>query len=74
MKWFEDFQTEANSGVEAEVKAFAAGTLPKLKLHLRLAKQVAVKVNGGISSGCVTGRWFSVNWDWGALCLGIDSR
>jgi putative membrane protein len=39
-----DFQTEASSGAAAEVKAFATSTLPKLKLHLRLAKQIAAKV------------------------------
>jgi putative membrane protein len=39
-----DFQTEANTGAEAEVKAFAAKTLPTLKLHLQLARTTAAKV------------------------------
>ena len=39
-----EFETEANSGADPQLKAFAATTLPTLKTHLRLAKQTAAKV------------------------------
>ena len=39
-----EFETEANSGADPQLKAFAATTLPTLKIHLRLAKQTAEKV------------------------------
>jgi putative membrane protein len=39
-----DFQTEANTGADAEVKAFAAKTLPTLKQHLRLARTTTAKL------------------------------
>ena len=36
-----DFQKEANSGADSDVKNFAAKTLPTLQDHLREAKQIA---------------------------------
>lgn len=38
------FQAEANGGNDAELKAFAARTLPKLQDHLRVANEIAAKV------------------------------
>jgi putative membrane protein len=38
------FETEATGGTDAELKAFAAATLPTLKMHLSMAKQTASKV------------------------------
>lgn len=35
------FQKEANNGTDADVKAFAAKTLPTLQEHLRLAQSIA---------------------------------
>ena len=39
-----DFQRESNTGRDAEVKSFAAQTLPALKDHLKEAKSIAPKV------------------------------
>jgi len=39
-----EFEMESKSGTDAEVKAFAARTLPTLKIHLRLARAIAQKV------------------------------
>jgi putative membrane protein len=39
-----EFETEANSGADPQLKTFAATTLPTLKIHLKLAKQTAAKV------------------------------
>ncbi len=39
-----DFQTEATSGSDAELKAFAAKTLPTLKTHLTMARSVNAKL------------------------------
>jgi putative membrane protein len=39
-----DFQKEANSGSDSDVKAFASKTLPTLNEHLRLAKETAAEV------------------------------
>jgi putative membrane protein len=39
-----EFETEATSGADADLKAFAASTLPTLKMHLRMAKETATKV------------------------------
>ncbi len=39
-----DFQRESNTGRDAEVKSFAAQTLPTLKDHLKEAKSIAPKV------------------------------
>lgn len=36
-----EFQKEADSGTDADIKAFAAKTLPTLKEHLQLAKEAA---------------------------------
>ena len=38
------FEAEATSGSDAQLKAFAAATLPTLKRHLSMAKQTAAKV------------------------------
>jgi putative membrane protein len=38
-----DFQREANSGADSDVKAFAAKTLPTLQEHLRMAQSIAPK-------------------------------
>jgi putative membrane protein len=35
-----EFRTEANSGKDADVKAFAAKTLPTLEDHLKMAEQI----------------------------------
>lgn len=39
-----EFQKEANSGTDADVKGFASKTLPKLNEHLRMAKEAAMQV------------------------------
>jgi putative membrane protein len=39
-----DFQTQASDGTDAEIKAFAAKTLPTLQSHLQMARDVAKKV------------------------------
>lgn len=39
-----DFQTQANEGTDADIKAFAAKTLPTLQGHLQMARDVAKKV------------------------------
>ena len=39
-----EFQTEAGSGADKDIKAFAARTLPTLQTHLRLARATAAKV------------------------------
>jgi putative membrane protein len=38
------FETEATGGSDAELKTFAAATLPVLKTHLSMAEQTAAKV------------------------------
>jgi putative membrane protein len=40
-----EFKKEANSGQDAEVKAFAAKTLPTLEEHLKMAEDAAKTVN-----------------------------
>jgi putative membrane protein len=40
-----EFELESSSGTDAQLKSFARATLPTLRLHLRLAKQTAAKVN-----------------------------
>jgi putative membrane protein len=40
------FQKQADSGKDAEVKAFAAKTLPTLQSHLEMAKSMSDKMNG----------------------------
>jgi putative membrane protein len=39
-----DFETEASSGTDSKLKAFATATLPTLRMHLRTAKQTAARV------------------------------
>ncbi len=39
-----DFQTQANSGTDTEIKAFAGKTLPTLQTHLQMARDAAKKV------------------------------
>jgi len=39
-----EFETESKSSSDADVKAFAARTLPTLRIHLRLARAAAQKV------------------------------
>jgi putative membrane protein len=41
------FEREATSGADADVKAFAAKTLPTLKEHLQQAEQLAKTVGAG---------------------------
>jgi putative membrane protein len=40
-------EKEANAGKDADVKAFAAKTLPTLKEHLQMAEQVEGRVAAG---------------------------
>jgi len=42
-----EFQKEANSGKDADVKNFASQTLPTLQEHLRMAQETHSKVGGG---------------------------
>lgn len=48
-----EFQKEANSGSDNDIKGFAAKTLPILQDHLRMAQetQTAVRTNAGSGSG-----------------------
>jgi putative membrane protein len=47
-----EFQKEANSGSDPDLKAWAATTLPVLQEHLRMAKETLSAVNGsGGSAG-----------------------
>jgi putative membrane protein len=39
-----EFETEAKSGADRKLKAFASATLPTLRMHLRMAKQTAARV------------------------------
>ncbi len=39
-----DFQKQANTGTDAEVKKFAAATLPTLKMHLEIIKALQSKI------------------------------
>ncbi|HEV7395265.1 MAG TPA: DUF4142 domain-containing protein [Pyrinomonadaceae bacterium] len=39
-----EFETESQSGADADLKAFATSTLPTLKVHLQLARDAAAKV------------------------------
>ena len=39
-----EFQTEATNGTDADIKAFAAKTLPTLRTHLSLAQSTAAKL------------------------------
>jgi len=43
------FKREASSGKDADLKAWAARTLPTLEEHLKMAKDAAMKV--GASTG-----------------------
>jgi putative membrane protein len=45
-----DFQKEADSGKDADVKAFAARTLPTLKEHLQMAQQAEAAARGAQKS------------------------
>lgn len=42
------FQNQATNGTDADLKSFAAKTLPTVQMHLQMAQQMA---NGGTSSG-----------------------
>ena len=42
-----EFQREANSGKDAQLKQFASTTLPTLQSHLQMAKSAESKVSGG---------------------------
>jgi putative membrane protein len=42
-----EFQKEANSGKDADVKNFASQTLPTLQEHLKMAQETHSKVGGG---------------------------
>ena len=41
------FESEANNGKDADVKAFAAKALPTLKEHLKMAEDISNKLKGG---------------------------
>jgi putative membrane protein len=41
------FQSQANGGTDAEAKAFAAKTLPKLQMHLEMIKGIQSKMKSG---------------------------
>ncbi|MFN2492046.1 MAG: DUF4142 domain-containing protein [Pyrinomonadaceae bacterium] len=41
-----EFESEASSGADRDVKAFARKTLPTLKMHLRMARNTAARVRG----------------------------
>ncbi len=43
-----DFQKEANSGKDANLKKFAADTLPTLQMHLKMAQDTASKTGSGM--------------------------
>ena len=45
-----EFQKEAQSGTDPDVKAFAAKTLPTLQKHLDAIKAIQAKMNGGGST------------------------
>ncbi len=40
------FEATANNGVDADVKAFAAKTLPTLRMHLQMIKDIQGKMGG----------------------------
>ncbi len=40
------FEATANNGVDADVKAFAAKTLPTLRMHLQMIKDIQSKLGG----------------------------
>jgi putative membrane protein len=42
-----EFQKEANSGKDPQLKNFASTTLPTLQSHLQMAQSTEAKVNGG---------------------------
>src|SRR4051794_14885166 len=42
-----EFQKEASSGKDADIKNFASQTLPTLQEHLRMAQETHSKVSGG---------------------------
>jgi putative membrane protein len=46
-----EFQKEANSAKDSDLKNFASKTLPTLQEHLRLAEDTERKVGGGAASG-----------------------
>ena len=46
-KAIDQFETEAKSGQDADVKAWAEKSLPALREHLRMAQQIAKEVKGG---------------------------
>ena len=46
-----DFEKEAKSGKDADVKGFASATLPTLQDHLRMAQQADASVHGAARSG-----------------------
>jgi putative membrane protein len=46
-----EFQKEANSGKDPDIKNFASQTLPTLQEHLRLAEDVNSKLGGGSAAG-----------------------
>jgi putative membrane protein len=50
------FQSEANNGTDAELKSFAAKTLPTVQKHLRMAQETMNKgmTNGNANTGSGT--------------------
>jgi putative membrane protein len=50
-----EFQKESNSGRDAEVKAFAAKTLPTLQEHLRMAEEANNTVKGSHNDASTSG-------------------
>ncbi|MEA2710740.1 MAG: putative rane protein [Phycisphaerales bacterium] len=50
------FEKESKDGEDAEIKAFAAKTLPTLQHHLEMVKEVQKKVGGGAASSDDAGK------------------
>jgi len=44
-----EFKRESEKGLDADLKQFAATTLPTLQEHLQMAESTAAKVKGGVS-------------------------
>ena len=44
------FQKQADIGTDAELRTFAANTLPRLKAHLEMAKNLSDKLNGNTNT------------------------
>jgi putative membrane protein len=49
------FQKQSTRGADADVRAFAAKTLPTLQEHLRMARELNVNGHGGMTNGNMNG-------------------